>query len=173
MLDLLKKRRSIRKFKQKPIEKEKIQALKKALLLAPSSRNIKPLEVIFLDNKEILNDISKCKPHGATFLKDAALGVVVLGDKSKSDVWVEDASIASIIVQLEAEALELGSCWIQIRNRSYDENKMAEDYIKEKLNIKENFKVECIIAIGYKDETKDAIDKENLDFSKIYINKFY
>lgn len=172
MLDLLKKRRSIRKFKQKPIEKEKIEALKKALLLAPSSRNIKPLEFIFLDDKEILNDISKCKPHGATFLKDAALGVVVLGDKSKSDVWVEDASIASIIVQLEAEALELGSCWIQIRNRNYDENKMAEDYIKEKLNIKENFKVECIIAIGYKDEIKNPINEENLDFGKIYINKF-
>ncbi|GAA0739137.1 nitroreductase family protein [Clostridium oceanicum] len=172
MLDLFKKRRSIRKFKQKPIEKEKIEALKKALLLAPSSRNIKPLEFIFLDNKEILNDISKCKPHGAIFLKEAALAVVVLGDENKSDVWVEDASIASIIVQLEAEALELGSCWIQIRNRNYNENKMAEDYIKEKLNIKENFKVESIIAIGYKDESKNPTDEENLDFSKIHINKF-
>lgn len=47
MLDLLKQRRSIRKFQQKPIEEEKVEALKKALLLAPSSRNIKPLEFIF------------------------------------------------------------------------------------------------------------------------------
>lgn len=48
MLDLLKQRRSIRKFQQKSIENEKLEALKKALLLAPSSRNIKPLEFIFI-----------------------------------------------------------------------------------------------------------------------------
>ncbi|ENK1244464.1 nitroreductase family protein [Clostridium sporogenes] len=172
MLDLLKQRRSIRKFEQKPIEKEKIEILKKALLLAPSSRNLKPLEFIFLEDKEILNDISKCKPYGGTFIKNAALAVVILGDEDKSDVWVEDASIASIILQLQAESLGLGSCWSQVRNRKYDDNKMAEDYIKEKLNIKENYKVESIIAIGYKDETKEPIDEEKLDFNKIHINKF-
>ncbi|MDS1004492.1 nitroreductase family protein [Clostridium sporogenes] len=172
MLELLKQRRSIRKFQQKPIENEKIEILKKALLLAPSSRNLKPLEFIFLEDKEILKDISKCKPHGGTFIKDAALAVVILGDENKSDVWVEDASIASIILQLQAESLGLGSCWSQIRNRKYDDNKMAEDYIKEKLNIKENYKVESIIAIGYKDETKEPIDEDKLDFNKIYINKF-
>ncbi|MGO5065371.1 MULTISPECIES: nitroreductase family protein [unclassified Clostridium] len=172
MLELLKQRRSIRKFQQKPIENEKIEILKKVLLLAPSSRNLKPLEFIFLEDKEILKDISKCKPHGGTFIKDAALAVVILGDENKSDVWVEDASIASIILQLQAESLGLGSCWSQIRNRKYDDNKMAEDYIKEKLNIKENYKVESIIAIGYKDETKEPIDEDKLDFNKIYINKF-
>lgn len=172
MLDLLKQRRSIRKFQQKPIEEEKVEALKKSLLLAPSSRNIKPLEFIFLEDKEILKDISNCKPHGGTFIKDAALAVVILGDEDKSDVWVEDASIASIILQLEAESLGLGSCWSQIRNRNYDENEMAEDYIKEKLNIKENYKVESIIAIGYKDEVKEPISEEKLDFDKIHVNKF-
>ena len=172
MLALLKQRRSIRKFQQKPIEKEKIEVLKRALLLAPSSRNLKPLEFIFLEDKEILKNISKCKPHGGTFIKDAALAAVILGDEDKSDVWVEDASIASIILQLQAESLGLGSCWSQIRNRKYDDNKMAEDYIKEKLNIKENYKVESIIAIGYKDETKEPIDEDKLDFNKIHINKF-
>ncbi len=172
MLDLLKQRRSIRKFQQKPIENEKIEILKKALLLAPSSRNLKPLEFIFLEDKEILNDISKCKSYGGTFIRNATLAVVILGDEDKSDVWVEDASIASIILQLQAESLGLGSCWSQVRNRKYDDNKMAEDYIKEKLNIKENYKVQSIIAIGYKDETKEPIDEEKLDFNKIHINKF-
>lgn len=49
---------------------------------------------------------------------------------------------------------------------------MAEDYIKEKLNIKENYKVESIIAIGYKDEVKEPINEEKLDFHKIHVNKF-
>ncbi len=49
---------------------------------------------------------------------------------------------------------------------------MAEDYIKEKLNVKENYKVESIIAIGYKDEVKEPISEEKLDFDKIHVNKF-
>lgn len=171
MIKLLKQRRSIRKFKSKKIEDEKVESLKRALLLSPSSRDIRPLEFIFIDDRKILSDLSKSKPHGAAFLKDAALGVIILGDESKSDVWIEDASIASIILQLEAEDLGLGSCWIQIRNRKYDENKMAEDYIKEKLNIKQEYKVESIIAIGYKDEIKEPKNEESLDFSKIHIFK--
>lgn len=170
MLDLLKQRRSIRKYQSQNIEEEKIESLKKSLLLAPSSRNLKHLQFIFIDNKELLKKISSCKP-GASFLKDSALGVIILGDESISDTWIEDASIASIIVQLEAESLGLGSCWLQVRNRKHDESITAEDYIREQLNIKENYKIESIISIGYKDEIKYP-HNDDLDCSRIHINKF-
>jgi septum formation protein len=54
---------------------------------------------------------------GAAFLADAAMAVVVMADPLASDVWIEDASIASIMIQLQAEDLGLGSCWIQVRER--------------------------------------------------------
>ncbi|MDF2880478.1 MAG: nitroreductase [Clostridiaceae bacterium] len=171
MLDLLKQRRSIRKYQPQNIEEKKIESLKKSLLLAPSSRNLKHLQFMFIDNKEILEKISNCKP-GASFLKGSALGIIVLGDESISDTWIEDASIASIIAQLEAEALGLGSCWIQIRNRKHDDDRTAEDYIREQLNIKENYRIENIISIGYKNETKQPRSEDDLDFSRIHINKF-
>ena len=171
MLDLLKQRRSIRKYQVHSIEEDKIESLKKALLLAPSSRNLKHLQFMFIDNKELLEKISNCKP-GALFLKNSALGIVIIGDESISDTWIEDASIASIIVQLEAEALGLGSCWIQIRNRKHNDDKTAEDYVRELLNIKENYRIESIISIGYKGETNDPYSEDNLDFSRIHVNKF-
>jgi nitroreductase len=115
----------------------------------------------------MLEKLSNCKPHGSTFLKGAPLCIVVYADPEKCDVWLEDCSIASIIIQLTAESMGLGSCWIQIRNRQYSEKISAEVYIKELLGIPVNYKVEAIIAIGYADEQKQPHPKESLDFTKV------
>jgi nitroreductase len=112
------------------------------------------------------------KEHGATFLRDAALGIVVCGDDTKSDVWVEDCSIASIVVQLIAQSLGLGSCWIQIRKRDHSTHKTAEEYIRELLGLPMNMKVESIISIGYPAEIKKPIPLEKLEFEKIRHNTF-
>ncbi|MBF0377382.1 MAG: nitroreductase family protein [Desulfamplus sp.] len=169
---LIEKRRSIRKFKSLPIEKEKIDTIIEAALRSPSSRGFNPWRFIVVDRPELLDSLSKAKPHGATFLKDAPLGIVVCGDESKTDVWVEDTSIATIFIQLAAHSLGLGSCWIQIRNREHNHNKSAELYIREILNIPENFRVESMIAIGYPDENKNPHPKESLEMEKVFWNGF-
>ena len=107
MLELLRKRRSIRKYQNKEVEKDKIEQLIKAALLSPSSRNICPWEFIVVNEKEKLIKLSQTKEHGSVFLKDASCAIVVLGDSAKSDVWIEDASIASIFTHLMAESLSL------------------------------------------------------------------
>jgi nitroreductase len=172
MLDILKKRRSIRKFKNNIIEKDKIDKLVQAALLSPSSRKLQPWHFIAVDDKNILQELSKCKRHGSDFLKKAPLAVVVIADPATCDVWIEDASIASIIIQLEAESLDLSSCWIQVRERMHDDKTTSEDYIKEVLEIPLNFKVECIISIGYKDEVLPAYNENELRFDKVFSNKF-
>ncbi len=172
MIDLIRSRRSIRKYTDSKIEPEKIELLKEALVRSPTSRNIKSWEFILIEDEQILKKLSQSKPHGALFLSNAPLGIVICGDSVKSDVWVEDCSIASIIVQLVAQSLELGSCWIQIRNRRYDDTKTSEDYIQELLGIPETVKVESIIAIGYPDEQRPGVPKEELDFHKIKIEKY-
>ncbi|MBF0230865.1 MAG: nitroreductase family protein [Desulfamplus sp.] len=169
---LIEKRRSIRKFKSLPIEKEKIDRIIEAALRSPSSRGFNPWRFIVVDRPELLESLSKAKPHGATFLKDAPLGVVVCGDESKTDVWVEDTSIATIFIQLAAHSLGIGSCWIQIRNREHTQDKTAELYIREILNIPENFRVESMIAIGYPNEDKKPHPKESLEISKVFWNSF-
>src|SRR6185369_11019672 len=116
---------------------------------APSSRGINPWNFILVDNPEILGKLSYSKQHGSEFLKTAPLAIVVCADSTKSDVWIEDCSIAAIIIQLTAASLGLGSCWAQIRERQHDYEITAEHYIQELLGLPEHLKVECILGIGH------------------------
>lgn len=170
--DLLRARRSIRKFQNKAVEKEKADLILKSALLAPSSRAIRPWEFIAVTDRELLGKLSRCKEQGSGFLAGAPLGIVVIADPEVCDVWVEDASIASIIIQLSAQSLGLSSCWIQVRERFYKGTIKAEDYIKGALGIPGKYGVECIVAIGYPAEEKGAYPDSELLYSKVHLNRF-
>jgi nitroreductase len=172
MIELLRKRRSIRKFSDAKIDGKPLLLLQEALLRAPSSRAIKPCEFIFVDDTAQLLELSHCKARGATFLADAPLGIVICGDESKSDVWVEDCSIASIFVQLTGLSLGLGSCWIQIRNRLAADGTTSEAMIRTLLGIPDALRVLSIIALGYPEEEKGPVREEDLDFRKIHFNGY-
>ncbi len=172
MLDILKTRRSIRKFQDKEIEKEKIDSILKAALLSPSSRSRRPWEFVLVRDKEALKILSQSREHGSELLEGAPLCIVVLADQEACDVWIEDASIASIIMQLTAHSLGLGSCWVQIRERLDKDNKKSEDYIKKFLEIPQKYSVECMIAVGYPDEVKQPYNEENLPYNKIHFEKY-
>jgi nitroreductase len=172
MIELLRDRRSIRTYLDRPIEAEKIELLKEAVLRAPSSRNIHPWEFVFVDDRTMLKKLSACKPHGAAFLKGAPLGIVICGDDTRSDVWVEDCSIASILVQMAAQSVGLGSCWIQVRKRMHDDQISAEHYIRNVLSIPEHVRVESIVAVGYPAERRTPLPAEELKTSKVHLNRF-
>lgn len=170
--DLLKSRRSIRKFQNREVEKEKIDAILKSALLSPSSRSRRPWEFISVTDRALLQKLSQCREHSSSFLANAPVGIVVAADPNICDVWVEDASIASIIIQLSAHSLGLGSCWIQVRERYGANNTKAGDYIKKVLNIPEKYEIECMVAIGYPAEEKSPYDEEDLLYNKLHFNGF-
>src|SRR5574340_493146 len=115
MMNLVRKRRSIRTYTREPVDRESLDLLVEAMLRSPSSRNRQPWEFVIVDDPQLLSKLSEAKEHGSGFLQNAPLGIVVCADSAKSDVWVEDCSIAAILVQMVAQSLGLGSCWIQIR----------------------------------------------------------
>ena len=172
LLDLLYKRRSVRQYQDKPVEKEKINSLLEAALLSPSSRNRHPWEYIVIDEKNILQKLSRAKEHGALFLKDAPLAIAVAADPQICDVWIEDASIASIIIQLTAESLDLSTCWIQIRERQNAQGEWAEEIVKKELHLPDYFRVLSIIAIGYAAENTIPHNKNDLLVSKAHDNNY-
>lgn len=167
MIQLLRSRRSVRNFQNKKIDPQIIDLLKEALLRSPSSRGINPWEFFMIDDPSTMSGLSIAKERGAEFLKDAPLGIVVCGDETKSDVWIEDCSIASIIAQLTAQSLGLGSCWVQIRNRNHDKEISAEKYVQQLLNIPSHMKVLSIIGIGYPDETPHPVPADKLEYEKV------
>ncbi len=172
MIELLRKRRSIRKFTREAIDPQIVELLTEALLRAPSSRGINPWEFVVVDDPELLAKLSRAKAHGSEFLKNAPLAVVVCADGTKSDVWVEDCAIAAIIVQLAALSLGLGSCWAQIRLRPHDGGSSAEEYIRGLLGLPERLKVESIIGIGHPGETKKQVPAKDLQREKVKRNRY-
>ena len=171
-IELLKKRRSIRQFQDKPVEKEKIDTLVEAMLRSPSSRSFNPWEFVVVTDPQIIGGLSQAKPHGASFVKNAPLVFVVCADPAKSDVWVEDCSIAALIVHLEAADLGLGSCWIQIRLREHGEEVSSEQYVKKLFGLRDEMVVEAIVAIGYGSEEKDGHPSSSLLHERVsYIEK--
>ncbi len=170
--EILRSRRSIRRYKDLPVESEKVALLLKAALLSPSSRAIRPWEFILVDDRDLLAALSQVKPHGAGFLAGAPLGIVVAADASRSDVWVEDAAIASVILLLMAEELGLGACWSQIRERVHQDGASASDKVRELLGIPDSHEVESIIAVGYPDEHKPGYGDADLLVEKLHANRF-
>ena len=172
VIALMQKRRSIRRFLPRPVEAEKIDQLIEAVLRSPSSRGLAPWEFIIVTDPSLLGKLSRAKEYGSAFLKQAPLGIVVCADPARCDVWVEDASIASVVIQLAAESLGLGSCWIQIRERQHDRMQSARNYIAATLNIPEQLQVESIIAIGYPDEKLPPHGKDELLYEKVHKDIF-
>lgn len=172
MIELLRKRRSVRKYTDQAVEAPKLEILKEAVLRSPSSKNIDPWEFVFVDDRELIRELKQCKPHGVTPLETAPLAVVVCADETKNDVWIEDCSIASILLQLTAQSLGLGSCWIQIHNRYHSEETTSEDYVRSLLGIPAHFRVLSIIAIGYPAKIREGKPFSELEFGKIRHNRF-
>lgn len=172
LLNHLRQRRSIRKFTQTPVPPQLVEKLKETALRVPSSRGKQPWQFIFVDDAELLQKISKAKMHGSAFLDKAPLAIIVLADTEISDVWIEDASIASISLQYEAEALGLGSCWVQIRNRKHSTETGSEEFLKETFQIPANYSIVAIIGAGYPEEQKTPHPASDLQSQKIHSNQF-
>ena len=154
----------MRKFTDEELTQDQVLTLLKAALMAPSSKRSNCWQFIVVDDKDTLEKLSFCKESGAAFVKDAALAIVV--------TWIEDASIASIMIQLQAEDLGLGSCWVQVRERFTANGTPANEYIHELLDLPLQLQVLSVIAIGHKGMERKPFDESHLQWEKVHINKF-
>ena len=170
--ELIKNRRSMRKFTDEELTQEQVVELMKAALMAPTSKRSNAWQFVLVDDKETLKKLSLCKEQASQFIADAALAVVVTADPLASDVWIEDASIASIYLQLQAEDMGLGSCWVQVRERFTASGMDSGQYVQQVLDIPLQLQVLSIIAIGHKGMERKPFNEEHLQWDKIHLNKY-
>lgn len=159
-------RRTVRKFKEKKIEKEVVMELMKTALVSPSGRNGKPYEFVVVDDKETIKKLSVSKESGAVFAAEAPLMIVIFGHVN------DDCAIASTIIQLKAHELGLGSCWIQTKEKVDSEGNATDENIKKILGAPSELKVHNMIALGYPAEEKPAYTDADVDMTKLHFNKF-
>ncbi len=162
----------MRKFTGEDLTQEEVVALLKAGLMAPSSKRSNCWQFIAVDDKETLKKLALCKEQSTGFLAEAALAVVVLADPLASDVWIEDAAIASILIQLQAEDLGLGSCWVQVRERSTASGMPSDEYVRSVLDIPLQLQVLSILAVGHKGMERKPFNEEHLQWEKVHINTY-
>lgn len=172
LLDLLLARRSGRRYTDQAVEPEKLDRILEAALLSPSSKNAKPWHFVVVRDRERLTQLSTAKPQGASFLKHATAAIVVCGDTAASDVWVEDCSIAALLLHLEATELGLASCWVQLRKRPHDENRSAEDFVAELLGLPEQIRPLAVVGVGHPTETKPPHDPAKLLKNRVSDERF-
>lgn len=172
LLELMRSRRSIRKYTGKPIDDTALEKILQAGLLAPSSRAIYPVEFVVARDKALLQKLSECKQGSAAMLADADAAIVVVGDTAKSDAWIEDCSLSMMLLQLEASDQGVGSCWVQCRGRETPDGKSTEEYIRVLMNIPENFGVLAVLALGIPEQEPAPHPLPCIECGKIHAEKF-
>ena len=152
---ILEKRRSTRKFLDRKVEQDKLQRIADMALTAPSSRNSRSTRLMIIDKKEDLEHISTMRDYGAAFVKNAAAAILVMGDKSKSDLWLDNCVITATILQLAVVDEGLASCWVHVNDRPVKkdepEGEKADDYLRRELQIPSRYGILCAVALGYSD----------------------
>lgn len=170
--DLLINRRSIRRYKDQPLEPDEVKLILEAGLMAPTSKNSRAWQFIAVDDRAMLQRLSQCKQAGAMPIAKAALAVVVAVDATVSEAWIEDASAAAAFMQLQAVDLGIGSCWIEVRDRYQADGTPANEYVQELLGIPEEVSVVCILTFGYKDEERKPCDTSKLHWENVHIGAY-
>ena len=158
-LEVIEKRKSVRKYADKPVEKEILDAIVRVAQTAPSSRNSKSSAFMIVEDRDTLDALSQMRDSGSALLSGAPAAIVVLGDESKTDLWVDNCAISATFVQLAVTAMDLVSCWVhcngRLRVKAEPDGPKAEDYVSDLLGVKDGLRPYCVIAIGYPEADKE------------------
>jgi nitroreductase len=96
------------------------------------------------------------RDYGSGLLAGAPAAIVVMGDDSKTDLWVDNCAISATFVQLAVTAMDLVSCWVRCngrpRRKDVPQGDKSEDYVRGLLGLKDGLRPYCVIAIGYPQE---------------------
>ena len=167
MLEVMRRRRSVRKFTAEGVSDAQVESLVNAGLLAPSAKNIRPVELLVLRDKATIERLEGCRDAGAGAFKTATLAIIVAARADKSDLWSIDAAIAATQIHLEAEALGLGCCWVQVLKRPCGDTS-AEEAVRKVAKVPPELSILCMMALGHGDEAKEPYVIEKLDRSAVH-----
>src|SRR5512147_1125099 len=113
ILNFFRRRRSVRRFQNKPLSPEILELLMKAAMAAPSGNNVQPWEFAVVQEPKVKEALSTVHPW-VYMAREAAAAIVVLGDKS-SEWWEHDCAAATENLLLAAANLGLGAVWCGIK----------------------------------------------------------
>jgi nitroreductase len=171
-LDVIKRRRCIRKYKEAPVQSEGLLDILEAARWAPSGFNSQPWKFVVVQDRETLEKIRSAVNQAIVDLKlknahpfpdKVPCAVIACADPRVSMACEMETAMAVQNMLLEATSHGLGSCILL-------SVKLAEKSIKKLLEIPDKFRVVCAVTIGYADEAP-VVEKKSLD-EMVYHEKF-
>ena len=148
ILNTILARRSVRQYTAQPIPEETLNAILYAGLAAASSKNRRPWEFVLVRDRSMLDALGACRPGASNLLGKCTAAVVVCADAEAVDVWVEDCASTMTQMHLAADALGVGSCWLQVRLRKAEDGRDTADVVRELLGIPAKYGVMAILTLG-------------------------
>lgn len=160
-LDTIFNRKSVRKYTERPVEKEMLETLARAGMAAPSSKDRRPWEFIIVTDRKLLDAMGEGLPL-ARMLKDAKQAIIVCGDTVKSEnAWYLDCSAAAQNILLAAESMGLGAVW----TAAYPYPDRIK-VVREVLNLPNHLVPLTVIPVGY----PQGSEKPKVKFNKQQIH---
>ncbi|HEC44955.1 MAG TPA: nitroreductase family protein [Bacteroides sp.] len=156
VIDAILKRRSIRAYSGKPVDKSTIKELLIAGMYAPSARNQQPWHFIIIDERQLLDRIRAIHPY-ASMLKAAEFAILVCGDEDlelSKGYWSVDCAASTQNILLAAHALGLGAVWLGVYPR-----KERQKEIREIFDFPSHIHPFSLISVGYPAESKSVPDR--------------
>jgi nitroreductase len=160
-------RRSIRRFKDRPVDEKKIETLLRAAMQAPSARNSQPWHFIVITERRLLGAIPEFHPN-AKMLHQAPTAIMICGDiqfEESIEYINSDCSAAAQNLLLAAHDLGLGAVWLGI----YPRERRIEE-IRKLLGIPRTITPIVLVAVGYAAE--DAEPEERFQSKRVHRNRW-
>jgi len=162
-LETIFNRKSVRKYTERPVEKEKLETLVRAGMAAPSSRDRRPWEFVIVTDRDLLDKMGDGLPL-ARMLKETKQAIIVCGDTVKSEnAWQLDCSAAAQNILLAAESMGLGAVWTAAY--PYPERMKI---IRDALQLPEHILPLTVIPLGYPtgiEKPKDKYNKKQIHYN--------
>lgn len=148
-LEVVKNRRSIRRYKPDRVSDETVYRLIDAARHAPSADDIQPWEFIIVRDRQVKEELSSTHAW-SYFVKDASVCIVALGNERLSPSYFAiDTTCAIENLLLTAHSPGLGACWVAV----YDpHNPNYENHVRKVLNVPSHLRIIAMIPIGYPNE---------------------
>ncbi len=167
VLNLLKSRRSIRKYKSKPVEEEKIMRCLEAAQWAPSASNKQPWEFIIVKNEDMRKKFAEIHPYAKFVAESPVVFIPLTNPKIHPKYHMSDTGLTIMHFMIQAHAEGLGTCWAGVIGTSF------ELELKKLLNIPDHLNIMALVALGYPDQERESIRKplDELIHYESYNNK--
>ncbi|HUT80269.1 MAG TPA: nitroreductase family protein [Candidatus Bathyarchaeia archaeon] len=152
-LELLKTRRSIRKYKQQPVEEDKLLKCLEAARWAPSASNKQPWEFIVVKDEKMRKKFAEIHPYAKFVAESPVVFIPLTNPEIHAKYHMSDTALTILHFMIEAHSLGLGTCWAGVIGTSF------EPELKKLLNVPKHLNILALVALGYPDQTRESSRK--------------